>query len=453
MLLPVLEHREMQGTQAPACSGASPVWRRARSRVEAVTRLFLSGRGAERTLLMWANNLKSIRVALIVSLVGHSAFLVTLFCSTSRHSPLPETIPISVVIVEEENLGSQSQFDSVLGGMPAFEAEGSQTPGVAKLATQTRALQTPRSLISNRNADHKIRPEPKQPSSASDGPAQELRANFWATGKMAAASGMLDLVEQQDPKPPEFTVTRRIDWQANPVEDDKMTYSAPRSSAKLTVREAYSAGLAPAFTGFGANGAGPAFSPGFKMNGGDNSRLLSPNPALLWGSDATARSQRLDWTFVNAKNFGVTAFSYQNEVGRDFQPYGPTKNEFAMAGTSTMKAGGQVRVGPLGFGYATSNIEYADPLANLLPAQQGVTNSSAAQQEASVTLDLPLLLSGTPVSGGVFSQLLPTLWATSSDNHMRTAGQGVRGPNHAERPNCQERADPAGRARLPLRRA
>src|SRR6516225_7221183 len=104
MLLPVLEHREMQGTQAPACSGASPVWRRARSRVEAVTRLFLSGRGAERTLLMWANNLKSIRVALIVSLVGHSAFLVTLFCSTSRHSPLPETIPISVVIVEEENL-------------------------------------------------------------------------------------------------------------------------------------------------------------------------------------------------------------------------------------------------------------------------------------------------------------------------------------------------------------
>jgi hypothetical protein len=384
---------------------------------------------------MLGNNLKRIRVGLIAALVGHSAFLVAiLFCSTSRHSPLPETIPIVVEIVEAANLGHQlhhpvlgsgSAFPGSNVALPLLQAEGSQTPVVAQLASQTNVSQRPHPLVSNRSgisADHRVRPEPERPRSASgSGQPQELRET-WTTGNTGPASGKLDLVEQQGRESPGLTATRRIDWQANPVEDDKLTYSAPGSSAKLTMREAYSAGLGPALSGFGTNRAGPAFSLGFGMNGDENSGAFSPTGALLWGGDATARSQRLDWTFVHLENFEVTAFGYQNEVGRDFRPFGQTKNEFAMAGTSTTKAGGQVRVGPFGFGYAMSDLEYAGPLTNLSAMQQGVTSSTAVQQEASVTLDLPRLLSGTEMSSGLFSKLLPTLWVTGSDKHARNAG-------------------------------
>src|SRR5262249_42032454 len=152
----------------------------------------------------------------------------------------------SVEIVEAANLGRPLQFHPALESGSAFpgskvQAEASQTLVVAQLASQPSLSKRPRPLVSNRNgmsADHKVQSEAERPMSASgSGQAQELREVYlWTTGKTSAASGVLDLGEQQGQKPADPTVTRRIDWQANPVEDDKLTYTAPGSSAKLTVR-------------------------------------------------------------------------------------------------------------------------------------------------------------------------------------------------------------------------
>ena len=75
---------------------------------------------------------------------------------------------------------------------------------------------------------------------------------------------------------------------------------------------------------------------------------------MQWGDDSTARSRRLDWTLLKFTNFEVAAFGYQNEVGAGFAPFAQTKSEFVIAGTQTMKAGGQVRAGSFSFGFAGS---------------------------------------------------------------------------------------------------
>ena len=73
--------------------------------------------------------------------------------------------------------------------------------------------------------------------------------------------------------------------------------------------------------------AGSALAPGVGMQDDGNSGPFGLNP-VPWGAAAVARSQKVDWTLVNLKNFGVTAFGYQNEVGGDFKPFGETKKEF-----------------------------------------------------------------------------------------------------------------------------
>jgi hypothetical protein len=135
-----------------------------------------------------------------------------------------------------------------------------------------------------------------------------------------------------------------------------------------------------------------------------------------WGANAMAKSQKVDWTLVDLKNFGVTVFGYQNEVGSNFKPFGQTKSEFATAGTSTMKAGGQVRVGAFGFGFAQSSIA---------STEDSEANFSAAQQEASVTLDLPHLLPGMQGSSDITANLLPTLWASASDKSTPNSSLGA----------------------------
>jgi hypothetical protein len=87
-----------------------------------------------------------------------------------------------------------------------------------------------------------------------------------------------------------------------------------------------------------------------------------------------------------------------------------------------MKAGGQVRVGPIGFSFAQSAIENAGPVTNLA-AVQGATNLAAVQQEALVTLDLPHLLPGTQAWSGILTKLLPTIWVAGSHRHTPTSGQ------------------------------
>jgi hypothetical protein len=138
-----------------------------------------------------------------------------------------------------------------------------------------------------------------------------------------------------------------------------------------------------------------AFAPGFDTNGEANARFFGLTP-----HDATARSQRLNWSLIDDKNFGLTVFGYENEVGRDFRPFGKNKNEFALAGSTTRKTGGEMRLGVLGIGLSQSRIESLDPVAR----------SGTGQQEASLTVDLPSLLVGTSLT----SSFVPTLWMNGS---------------------------------------
>jgi hypothetical protein len=129
---------------------------------------------------------------------------------------------------------------------------------------------------------------------------------------------------------------------------------------------------------------------------------------------ALARSQRFDWKIFDSENLGISAFGYQNEIGREFRPFGKFKKEFARANSSTTKAGGNVRLGPLGIGFtqtATGNaepsIEYAGDLPRL----------TATQQEVNATLDLPKLLPNIQELSGISSELIPSLWVSRSYHH------------------------------------
>src|SRR6185312_6903007 len=103
----------------------------------------------------------------------------------------------------------------------------------------------------------------------------------------------------------------------------------------------------------------------------------TPGPLgpVAWDDNATAKSQKADWTLINLKNFGLTAFGYQSEVGYDFRSFGQNKKEFATPGTSTMKAGGEVRLGAFALGLAHSDITKLD---NMVPAFSAVDENAGA---------------------------------------------------------------------------
>jgi hypothetical protein len=174
-------------------------------------------------------------------------------------------------------------------------------------------------------------------------------------------------------------VTRQTEWQANPVEDTKLTYSGANDSFRLTVRQASSGGFVETISLWR-----------FEPNAEDWHRLHK-----------TARSERIDWALFDAKDFGLTAFAYRNEIGSGFEPFGQTKKEFAAPGTVKTKAGGQARIGPVGFGLAQTKLQSID----------FGESSVATQQEASLTVDLPDLLART---SGASSKLLPRLWLIHS---------------------------------------
>ena len=386
------------------------------------------------SLSLLKNEPKGMRVAISVSLVSHSAILVAilLYFPSHRSSSL-EVIPISVAMVgEAANTGSQTPSHPELGVGPgtvspegkltssSSQEEAGPTLVVAKLtepppkaSSSTRA---PHPLADNRSetpADQVARVEPEASSVDSLGQPRPIpETNLWNTTQTSSAGGqsLKGFVEEQSAEPPSLKITRHTDWEANPVEDETLTYSAPGGSVKFTVRQAYSAGF-----------GGSAFTPAFGMQGDDNSGVSGLTLAPL-GAAAMARSQKVDWTLVNLENFGVTAFGYQNEVGSDFKPFEQTKKEFEFgsAGTSTMKAGGQVRVGPFGFGFAQSSREQF-AWSGFRGVETGA-NLAAVQQEASVTLALAQLLPNKEASG-LFTKLLPTLWVTTSNEHTPTSGQ------------------------------
>jgi hypothetical protein len=376
------------------------------------------------SLSLLKNEPKGMRVAISVSLVSHSAILVAiLLCFPSHGSSSPEVIPISVATIGESEIpGSQVSPRPELGfahgsvflkskpTSPSTQAKAKQTVVVAKPppeGNQPSVSQMSHSVASNQSdipAEAWAEPQDARSEAGSGQPLATSETYLYHKTSTANAG----FVEEQSGQPPGLTITRRADWQAKPVEDNKLTYSVPGSSVKFTMREVHSAGFAES-----------ALATGFGMQADENSGVLGSTP-VLWGAAAMARSQKVDWTLVNLKNFGVTAFGYQNEVGSNFKSFGQTKHEFGAAGSTTLKAGGQVRVGPFGFGFAQSSREQL-----AWSGFQGVetgANLAAVQQEASVTLDLAQLLPNKEASG-LSTKLLPTLWVTTSNEHTSTSGQ------------------------------
>jgi hypothetical protein len=331
-----------------------------------------------------------MRVGLAISLLFHSAILVAVLLCFLLHRPSSlEAIPISVATDAAQTL---------------VVAQVSETSGNEG---QSSAPQIQPHLPADNPppvSDRGAKLEPKViPADASAQPPAAPETSLWAAGQASPAidnsiKGFVDGPNLQEPQG--VKITRHADWEASPVEDDKLTYSAPDSSLKFTVREAHAAG-------FGAS----AFTPSLGMQAEESSGGFSLASAA-WDGATIARSQKVDWTIVDLENFGITAFGYQNEVGSDFKPFGQTKSEFGSAGTSTMKAGGQVRIGAFGFGFAQSSRQ---PVAQYGFAEAGA-NLAAIGQEASVTLNLAQLLPGTQATGH-FTKLIPTLWASASNEH------------------------------------
>ena len=311
-----------------------------------------------------------------------------------------------------ESLGSSVLEPESKGGpIPSLVQSRSEATVVAARLTQALAEASRSKRLPKRPpladgpgylSSDEARTYPQRPNSISSGELhQRVERNLLHAAGPAAATGegMIALVEQQSGETPSLTLNRRLDWQENPVEDNQLTYSVPGSAVRLTVREASSARF-----------AGTSFTRNFSLSSEDTTRPFGLAPELCCAG-AEAKSQKVDWTLVDLKNFGVTAFGYHSEVGRNFQSFGQNKREFATAGTSTVKAGGQVRVGAFGFGFAQSSI------ANM---EDSDANFSGVQREATVSLDVPHLLPGMQPS---VSKLLPTLWVSASDKQTSNPGR------------------------------
>jgi hypothetical protein len=360
-------------------------------------------------------------VRLLGSVCGHVVlFLSLLLYSAFSQPPTQQVIPISIVSFgDRENLQSQPSLGPELGSQPEaarpkrelpyslFSPQVEHTPtplnaktsGIPSLGGTGSFAENSSDVLTR---DTHVESSPVSPESRLDQALPEKSLSN--TAAAANSGGTIDFVEQKSSEAFGLTITRRTEWQAKPVEDNKLTYSAPAKAFELTLREVSSAGFSR--TDF-AHGIGPNNDETLGPFG------LSPGPG---GTASLARSQRIDWTLVNLKKFGITAFGYQNVVGRDFQPFGQVRTEFGVAGSSTMKAGTQIRIGAFGFGLAQSSIANTDGYAGTYFTS--TTTDSTMQQEASASVNVAQL-----VQGGLAPQLLPTLWLSVGANQTPTSGQ------------------------------
>ena len=348
---------------------------------------------------------KGRHVGLTISLLGHSALLAVVIGSAfSTQLATPTVIPISVVTREEAE-ALEPQFSLI-----------EQGAGPSEMNTNGRwSHASPQGEYANTQAVAKM----KQPPGADSGvPSTELQSSTESRSEYgierslsntAAAAGGISVNFRED-KRDELTgvkITRRTDWQANPVEDNTLTYSAPGSATRLTMRAASSAGF-----------VGDDFASGFNLTNAETSMSFGRS-ANVWNGN-TAKSQKIDWTLVNRKNFGATAFGYQNEIGYNFRPFGQTKKEFATPGTNTMKAGGEVRLGAFAMGMAHSTISKLEYTA--LPFSTTDEEAETTLNEASLTLNLFQFLP-TQVTSGAAGKLIPTVWMTASDRQSPGSDQ------------------------------
>lgn len=360
---------------------------------------------------------RATRITFSASLIAHSALLAVMLGTVSLKVPLPDLIPVSVMTAPRpDSLGSEvSPFleaASKLAGSrntPSFaQVDDAQRLVVAKLPEAFRGsepgvpgMRRPRTDDRDDLPPQKVARSERSHAVAAGMPSagDETQLRNAAGADPAQGGGIVGWVAQKGDKPPDLTVTSRSDWEIDSARFSKVeekVYAAPDSGVRLTVREAASAGF-----------AGTDFTRGVGLSSFETSGPLGLSP-----TDGIARSQKIDWTFIDLKDFGVTAFGYQSEVGRNFEPFERTKKEFETAGTRKMKAGANVRVGAFDFGLSQSSIEktYGSP-------------AGTVQSEASASVDLPRLLRAAQVTGDLVPKLIPTVWMNASTSQIPMSGQ------------------------------
>jgi len=370
------------------------------------------------------------RVGLAVALAAHAAALPAFLLTT--HQSSPKLVPISVEIIAQSEardndwlapqpvLASKFTGSRDKAGPPPNRSLGNQPFMAAKLtAPAATGHSNGPGHLNDSLTDVPLAGGPNNLSNNPEIGVQSERLSLNLLSASATSPRKMDFVNQQHSEPPGPTITRRTDWQDNPVEDKQLKYSALGGTVRLTVREASSAGF-----------VGTNFAPTFNLNKNETSQPFGSASTGL-PANTMAKSKRVDWDVFSSTDFGVTVFGYQNDVGSGFKPFGENKKEFVTAGTSTMKTGGQVRLGALSIGFAHSQITntVGSPAnvfapADFFAAQDVTANFLAAQNEVSVTLATPKLLSGMQ---GSVSNLLPTLWATFSDKKTKALNTGVSG--------------------------
>jgi hypothetical protein len=343
------------------------------------------------------------RVGFMVSLLGHSALLALAVSTASTQLPSASVIPVAIVTTEDaQALDAQlSLSDQSIAArsesLPSSpQAEDAQTLALAKLEEgltgADAGLPSTQSLAP---ADPRNTPDVGQETEVDQGDSHAVVERYPADTAVAVRT-----VTFREDKPAELAdvkVTRRTDWQANPVQDNTLVYSVPGSAVRLTLREASSGGFLV-----------------------DHDQVSAPFglSQSAWDGNATAKSQKIEWTLIDSKNFGLTAFGYQSEIGYGFRPFDQTKKEFATAGANTIKAGGDVRLGAFTLGVAHSSIIALEPI---VPAfSEAKSNAEATVDEASVSLNLAQLVAS---QDGLVAKLIPTVWMTTSDR--QSAGYSI----------------------------
>jgi len=288
-------------------------------------------------------------------------------------------------------------------------------PSSARLAEDTEGLAFPNIMELEPRTQvqrHKDRFELRAPASpdrghqttsvasTTRGSETELRQAS-DVGAAPSPSGSVGWVEQAKGSTSAFTLKKQRDWQISStgfdrVEDKKMTYGAPDSGVRMTVREAAS--------GFGTN---------FLSNSTGLDNYLTSGPLGLSPADGIAQSQKIHGTLIDLKDFNLSTFAYHSEVGRHFEAFGRAKKEFKTVGTRRMKAGANMKMGAFGFGLAQSITEDTYGSAD-----------AAFKSEASASIDLPRLMQAAKVPGDLTPKLIPTVWMNASTTSSASGQEG-----------------------------
>jgi hypothetical protein len=346
-----------------------------------------------------------------LSLVAHLALPFLLLSSPiSRGSPSAEILPIDVGIIRAIN-ARQCVPDSPLEPDRCGSTRSKSKATTAVINGEERRTALERvTLGSDPSISRAARASERDPGRSE--PIDDSRKKAIGEERISEATmktfhkAPRGFVEEADKKVTlGFKSTERTDWEANPVEDRKVIYTSPDKRLKLTVREAYSGGFAA--THFASGFGGPSEN-GHIQDEAENSGV--------------ARSQRFDWTLLDQGNFGLTAFGYYNEVGRQFVAFGTNKKEFKLAGTNIMKAGAQIVAGAFKFGFAQANIKDA-----------GGGDNIASMQESSVSVDLKKLVTSLQHMPMFFKALPNSIQFDASNKRgldavsERTVSAGVNG--------------------------